>query len=356
MKINISKTDNLLNDSLSEKSITLVDIINFFWRWRKILIAACIAAFLAGAIFSSPLFMKPRYKATHIFYPTTNNSISNALMTELNQRQKDPLEFGEDEEAEKALQILQSGDLLGRLIKNFNLYKHYGIDPKSGSPKTAMGNMIESNFSFTRTRYLSVKIEVLDEDPKMAAALANGIAALYDTIKTEIQKQIAIPALQIIERAVQQKTEKINNIKDQMRKLGEEGVTNYEEQSRALAEEIYKAQSLGRADRVKDLLEQQKSLVKNGGDFIQLNELIKHEEQKESDLLAQLEKRQVDVKESLSHKFTIEAADVPEIKALPRRTLITIFTVFFVFAGMSAILLAYEIYLSSKNKKMLTQE
>lgn len=351
MKFDLSKGNNLFDENELDKPIRLADIANFFWRWRKLLLIICAAAFVLSAIFSSPVFIKPKYKATHIFYPTTNNSISNALMTELNQRQKDPLEFGEDEEAEKALQVLQSGDLMGRLIKNFNLYKHYGIDPSKGNPKTAIGNMIESNFSFTRTRYLSVKIEVLDEDPKMAAALANGIAALYDTIKTEIQKQVAIPALEIVRRAVKQKQDQIQGIKDRMRTLGEQGVTNYEEQSRALAEEIYKAQSLGRADKVRDLMKQQAELVKSGGDFIQLNELIKHEEEKESDLLAQLEKREVDVKESLSHKFTVSAADVPEIKAWPKRSMLVIFATLTAFAAASLGLLIYEVFRQKKSLK-----
>lgn len=351
MKLSLNKGENLFDESELEKPIRLIDIANFFWRWRKPLLYVCAIVFVLAIVFSHPIFIKPKYKATHIFYPTTNNSISNALMTELNQRQKDPLEFGEDEEAEKALQVLQSGDLMGRLIKNFNLYKHYGIDPKKGNPKTAIGNMIESNFSFTRTRYLSVKIDVLDEDPKMAADLANGIAALYDTIKTEIQKQIAVPALEIVRRAVKQKQDQITGIKDRMRTLGEGGITNYEEQSRALAEEIYKAQSLGRTEKVKELIKQQGELVKNGGDFIQLNELIKHEEEKESDLLAQLEKREVDVKETLSHKFTVSAAEVPEIKAWPKRTMMVIFATITAFAVCSLGLLIFEVFAQKKSKQ-----
>src|SRR5262245_32688656 len=122
-------TDKLLDEELASKPITLVEVVNFFWRWRKALIIICLAAGIGAAVFSAPLFVKPKYKAVHTFYPSTNNSISNALLTELNQRQKDPLEFGEDEEAEKALQVLQSSSLMGRLVRNFNLMKHYGIDP-----------------------------------------------------------------------------------------------------------------------------------------------------------------------------------------------------------------------------------
>jgi uncharacterized protein involved in exopolysaccharide biosynthesis len=346
----MANNNKLLDEDLSTRPINLVDIINFFWRWRKTLLLVMLVAGLGAILFSSPLITKPKYKAEHVFYPTTNNSISNALLTELNQRQKDPLEFGEDAEAEKALQILQSSALLGRLVRNFDLMKHYGIDPKKDAhPQTALDYKIKENISFERTRYLSINIDVLDEDPEMAAKIANGIAALYDTITTEIQKQVAIPALQIVERALHDKQAKIQGYKDAIRKLGEGGITNYEEQTRALAEEIYKAQSSGRIDRMKELLDQQKTLVASGGDFIALNELIKLEEEKESDLIAQYEKRQVDVKEALSHKFTVSAATTPEIKAWPKRTLVVLVTLLAAFAAASVFLLLYEsIYLRRK--------
>lgn len=346
-----NKSRNLLDDTLSEKPITLVDVINFFWRWRLALTLFCVVSAIGAAIFSSPVFVKPKYKATHVFYPTTNNSISNALLTELNQRQKDPLEFGEEEEAEKALQVLQSSELMSRLVRNFNLMKHYGIDPKKEKyPETALQYKIEENISFNRTRYLSINIEVLDEDPQMAADIANGIAALYDTVKTEIQKQIADPALKIVERALFDKQKKIQGYKDQIRTLGENGITNYEEQSRALAEEIYKAQAAGRLGQVKDLLEHQKTLVRSGGDFIALNELIKLEEEKESDLISQYEKRQVDVKENMSHKFTVSSATKPEIKAWPKRTLVVFVTLLAAFAAGSFLLLLYEIVILRKKQ------
>jgi len=296
-------------------------------------------------VMTHPAITKPKYKAQHIFYPTKNNSISNALLTELNQRQQDPLEFGEEIEAEKALQIIQSGTLIGRLVKNFNLMEHYGIDPKKEKfPKYALDNKMKENFSFERTRYLSIKVEVLDEDPKMAAALANGIALLYDSIKTEVQNQVAKPALDIVGRALAEKRSKIQKIKDDLRELGTRGITNYEEQSRALAEEIYKAQSSGKTGQLQQLLTEQKALVASGGDFIALNELIKLEEEKESNLITQFEKRQVDVGERLSHKFTVEEATVPEIKFWPKRSFIFIISVLGTILATAVVLVCFELF------------
>jgi uncharacterized protein involved in exopolysaccharide biosynthesis len=336
--------DNLINEN-EVKPITLVSVVNFFWRWRKVFIISASIAAVMAIVMTHPAITKPKYKAQHIFYPTKNNSISNALLTELNQRQQDPLEFGEEIEAEKALQIIQSGTLIGRLVKNFNLMEHYGIDPKKEKfPKYALDNKIQENFNFERTRYLSIKVEVLDEDPKMAAALANGIALLYDSIKTEVQNQVAKPALDIVGRALAEKRSKIQKIKDDLRELGTRGITNYEEQSRALAEEIYKAQSSGKTGQLQQLLTEQKALVASGGDFIALNELIKLEEEKESNLITQFEKRQVDVGERLSHKFTVEEATVPEIKFWPKRSFIFIISVLGTIIATAVVLVCFELF------------
>lgn len=336
--------DNLINEN-EVKPITLVSVVNFFWRWRKVFIISASIAAVMAIVMTHPAITKPKYKAQHIFYPTKNNSISNALLTELNQRQQDPLEFGEEIEAEKALQIIQSGTLIGRLVKNFNLMEHYGIDPKKEKfPKYALDNIMKENFSFERTRYLSIKVEVLDEDPKMAAALANGIALLYDSIKTEVQNQVAKPALDIVGRALAEKRSKIQKIKDDLRELGTRGITNYEEQSRALAEEIYKAQSSGKTGQLQQLLTEQKALVASGGDFIALNELIKLEEEKESNLITQFEKRQVDVGERLSHKFTVEEATVPEIKFWPKRSFIFIISVLGTIIATAVVLVCFELF------------
>jgi len=320
--------------------ITFKDVVALFSRWRKQIIILGLVSIVVSSIVS--FILTPKYQSTAVFYPTTNNSISNALLTELNQRQKDPLEFGAEEEAEKALQILQSSKLTERLVRNYNLMEHYKIDPKSSLRKTKLANKIGSNFSFSRTRYLSIRVDVMDEDAQMAAKMANGILDLYDSIKNEIQLDVAIPALDIVKRQMQAKENEINNIKSELQKLGSEGVTNYEEQSRALNEEIYKARAAGKMDKVSDLIEQLKSLVQFGGQFTALTETLQLELDKLSDLKAKYERAEVDVKETLNNKFTVSGADVAEQRAYPVRKLIVLVSLICTI-GFSAIFFAvYE--------------
>jgi len=154
---------------------TFSDILRFLIRWRKhLIIIGIIAAVISAA---GSYLITPRYEAEVVFYPTTLNSIGNAMCTDLNKREADVLAFGEEEEAENALQILKSDKLSYQIIKNFDLMKHYDIDPNGKYPMTKLQEKMKKNIKFNRTRYLSVSIQVLDEDPIMAAKLTNGIAA-----------------------------------------------------------------------------------------------------------------------------------------------------------------------------------
>ncbi len=193
----------------SSFSFDFIDIIEFFFRWKwHLLIITALAAIAAG-IFSGPAFITPKYKATVIFYPSPRNSIANSLLPDIGQRQRDPLEFGEEEDAEKALQILESSTLTGRLVRNFDLMNYYGIKGTQKFPLTQLSYRIKENISFKRTEFLSVQITVLDADPEMAAKIANGIANLYDTIKTEIQRQVAEQGLKIVEQQYKSKRKRL---------------------------------------------------------------------------------------------------------------------------------------------------
>src|SRR5690606_33652777 len=168
-------------EEVENSLISFKDVIALFVRWKKQLMILGIIAIVVSSVIS--FLITPKYKSTAIFYPTTNNSISNALLTDLNQRQKDPLEFGAEEEAEKALQILNSSKLTERLVRNFNLMEHYKIDQSSNLKKTNLAKKIAKNFNFSRTRYLSIQVDVLDEDPVMASNMANAVFELFDSIK-----------------------------------------------------------------------------------------------------------------------------------------------------------------------------
>src|SRR6056300_175216 len=252
---------------------TFSDILRFLIRWRKhLIIIGIIAAVISAA---GSYLITPRYEAEVVFYPTTVNSIGNAMFTDLNKREADVLAFGEEEEAENALQILKSDKLSSRIIKNFDLMKHYDIDPNGKYPKTKLQEKMKKNIKFNRTRYLSVSIQVLDEDPIMAAKLANGIAASYDSVKTEIQQEVAREAFVIIEEEFKNKEKEVWDLKVGLQKLGEKGILDIEKQAQSISESLYAARARGNNSvQIRELIAEKDTLAKYGSEYTNLYETL----------------------------------------------------------------------------------
>lgn len=317
-----------------EFEFNFVDIVSIIWLKRRPLFLIGIVSVLLSSIFSGPFFIKPKYKSEVVFYPTTINSIGNAMFTDLTQRQADPLAFGEEEEAENALQLLNSSALQGRIVRNFDLMNHYRIDGKS--PLTDLAKEMAKNIQFKRTRHLAVSITVLDEDPIKSAEIANGIAALYDSVKTEIQKQVSLEALEIVNDEFKNKEAEVWDLRTRLKDLGQKGITNYEEQSRAISEELYKAVSLSKINALK---KHQEELAKYAGEFTYLNETLILELESLSKLRKRFEKAKVDVEKTLPQKFILTSASPAEKKSYPIRWLIVVIVTAIVMFSSIVVLL-----------------
>ena len=320
---------------------TFSDILRFLIRWRKhLIIIGIIAAVISAA---GSYLITPRYEAEVVFYPTTVNSIGNAMFTDLNKREADVLAFGEEEEAENALQILKSDKLSSRIIKNFDLMKHYDIDPNGKYPKTKLQEKMKKNIKFNRTRYLSVSIQVLDEDPIMAAKLANGIAASYDSVKTEIQQEVAREAFVIIEEEFKNKEKEVWDLKVGLQKLGEKGILDIEKQAQSISESLYAARARGNNSvQIRELIAEKDTLAKYGSEYTNLYETLILELEELSELRKRYKKAKVDVEKTIPHKFIVSNASAPEKKALPNRKLIVMLGTAATFLMACVVLLFIE--------------
>lgn len=296
----------------------LVDVVKFLLKYKKPLSIISISAAIVGIVFSSPWFIKPLYNSTAIFYPSTNNSISSALLSDTRVSAKDPLEFGEQATAQQFIQMLESDNLKNRVIENFNLREHYKIEETDAEKNYKMGNLYKKKISVRKTPYASIEVSVLDEVPEKAAEIANGIVVLLDSVKTEVQKRVALQALAIIEQQYKNKEAEVNQIKQTMRDLGAKGVYSFEEQSKGLTE------LAGKGGNLEYIKKQQASLALYGSDALSSQETLVLELEKLSDLRKKLEQANVDVNATLSNVFILQHATKAEKKAYPVRWLIVV--------------------------------
>ena len=108
------------------------------------------------------------------------------------------LEFGEEEDTEELLQILNSNEIRDSIIHRFDLYNHYGISKNDVSHKTIINRKYDGKVKIKKTQFNSIKIIVLDKSPQLAADIANEYLNQMDSVITRIRQKRANQALEIL--------------------------------------------------------------------------------------------------------------------------------------------------------------
>lgn len=288
----------------------------FLYKWRKTLLILGIAAAVLSAIFSSPLFVTPLYRSSVVMYPASSNSVSKSLLNENANAKQDILEFGEDQQTEQMLQILNSSRIRNKVIAKFRLAEHYGID-KGKYQQTRLNSRYESYITFKRTEFMAVKISVLDKDPQMAADIANEIAALLDTVKNDMQKQRALQGFKIVENEYLSLQTEVKQMEDSLTQLRKLGVHDYETQAEMMNQQLAMEIAKGNTRGINALDAKLAILAKYGGPYVSLRDALEHEKKQLSYIKARYEEAKIDATEDIPQKFIVEDAYKSERKAYP---------------------------------------
>ncbi len=294
------------------------------YKWRKVLLILALAAIVLSFIFSSPIFITPLYRSTVVLFPTSTNSISKALIADNAGNKKDILEFGEDEQTERLLQVLYSSRIRDRIINKFNLLEHYDIDPESKYRMTKLYNMYENNINFRRTEYMAVRISVYDKDPAFAADIANDIAVLLDSTINEIQRERALRGLEIVEREYKELQQDIRQMQDSLNHLMKLGVHDYESQAEMINRQLAIELAKGNTAAVRRLENKLKDLANYGGAYVTLINSIEYNVEQLSLIKAKYKEAKVDAEQFLPQKFVVDQAYKAEKKSYPIRWLIVV--------------------------------
>lgn len=326
-----------------------VSIIIFLWKWRKILLIIGLATVIVSSVIS--LLITPKFESKVVMFPTSTNSISKALIADNYGDKKDIMEFGEEEQAEQLLQVLNSSLIRDKIVEKFDLFSHYDISPESKYKHTQLVKEYASNIQFSRTKYMAVEISVMDKDPQMAADIANDIAALLDSVMNDMQKERAIKAFHIVENTYNKMQADITKMEDSLSWLRSKGVYDYESQTERMIETMSREIASGNTRGVQALQSQLDSIAKYGGAYVSLRDALEHEKKQLVYLKLKYEEAKIDAEEFLPHKFIVDRAYKAEKKSYPVRWLIvvvsTISTFFLTLIGI-VILENIKNYNSSK--------
>lgn len=326
------------------------NLISFCFKYKiKLIIIVFLSVFFSSIV--ALFFMEEKFKSSAVIFPTTTNSISQALLIEDNPYKKDILEFGEEETTEQLLQIFNSDMVQDSLVKIFNLFSHYEISKNDPYSRTWMNLAFDEKVKFKKTPFGSIKIEVLDKNPKMAADIANKCLDLVDVAIKKIKTERSEKAYFICEERTKSLENQMIQVNDSLNILREKGVIYGEVQVERLTEQyaICLANSNNKGAR---LIKKELEII---SDHVTEHNLLFRRTIEIQDELNRVNNVcdliQIDSDYELTNMFIINKAYPADKKSFPIRWLVVFLSTFSILIASIIILRCIELYNIQKNDK-----
>lgn len=306
------------------------NILVFLFKWRWHIIIVCFAAAVVASIVS--FVIEEKFRSSVIMFATPQHSIGEQFYEET--KKEDLLEYGEKEDAERLLQILNSDRIRNRIIEKYDLWKHYGIDPEHPGANALMQKEYDSNVSSKLTRFGSIEVDVLDKKNTLARDMANDIAQLLDSVSNKLRNDRAMQAFRLAEVSLQQVQDEITQLEDSMAYLQHKGVYDYPTQIEGLNEQYGTAIVEGQPKRAEEIRQRMSEISKSGNLYNKLFALLEAAYERETVLKKRYDLMKIDATSQLSSVFVVDNASASDKKAYPVRWLIVVMSVASTFVLM----------------------
>ena len=306
-------------------------LIQFIWiNRKKLLVFTFAAAVLSGVV---AFLMTPLYLSTAVVFPAATSSVS---FSEQRNAKAAAMDFGEEEQAEQLVQILQSSRIRDKVVTEFDLMKHYQINTNGANKYFKLNEAYNNHISFNRTRFGSIRIDVLDENPALAAKIANKIVDLIDTVKNEMIAERTVPAFKVNERKLAQMKRDRDAILRKLDSLADLGVIALDVRSNLFQAYVDSKNPEDRAELKKKIdINMKYGAMYDGLEYMRNEKIVKIE-----DFNISYEQAESDANAKFNHKFIVERAVKADKKEKPKRSVIVLVsTVAAFFIGLFSLLL-----------------
>ncbi len=234
------------------------DLLNIILKWKTTLAVVIGLAIVFSFIFSSPFFIKPKYKSTAVIYPSN-------LMP-----------YSQESPTEQMLQLFQSDSIFNHVADHFKLTEHYGLDSTKPTIYNDLLGIYNDNVSIRKTEYEAVKIEVLDTKPEIACNIINEMINCFNAYTLKLNKSKSLELVAIFKDQIQKKQSQIDSINTSLKELAVRfEIIDYTSQSRELSKEYYRTIASGNEKKINALTNALRNLEERGGKYHELQQHLK---------------------------------------------------------------------------------
>lgn len=313
-----------------EKDLSFLWFLKIIWNnWRTFAIVG-IAAIALASVFSGPTFIKPKFLSKATVYPVNLNS------------------YSQESRTDQLLQLLESNSIRDSLITRFDLANAYEMDTTKDGGYFALYNEFKERVEISKTRYESVMIEILDEDPKVARDMVLEMLEQVNLLARRLQREKSREVERMALKAMHNERHKLDSIEARLNVLRQgNGLLAYEVQAKEVTKGYVKllgTPSAGKAQK-EQLEALMKELEEKGGEFRYLSELSDMFRRNYDRLLTEYEQAVNDVTKELTYTNVVVYPEVSDKKVYPIRWLIVLITL------VAALTLCFALFIIKERSK-----
>ncbi len=300
-----------------------MSLVNKAVEWKKPLLICTLGATVIATVIS--FLIAPQYKSTATVFPTRQFSVSKLIIEQNVGNQEDYNMLGDEDDAEKAVQILTSETLKMLVANRYNLWERWNVS----KDKFAFHNLQlkwDNMVKIKRTDYNSIKVEAYDYTANGAAQICNGILAYCDTVRYHMTQDMANRAFAIVKDEYESTIQNMNEMEDSLQALRSLGILDYKEDVEAYTKSYAKALEKGNSTAAKVLEEKLNNLKKYGGSYLHVSENLRKYRFKFPVIKAKYDEALVNKDKYIPFLQIVEKGVPDEFKARPFKTLIVLVT------------------------------
>jgi len=351
-----------------EQKDNLLGVLKTLVSYLRFVVTVCIIVGIGSIVIS--LLLPVYYKASTVFL-----SASPDLLTErglFGTTTRDPQPFGNNNDNDRLLTIAESDELVNYLIDEFDLYQHYDIDSSSNKAAYYIKEQFKGLYEVQMTKRDAIQLSIEDEEPKLAAQIANAAREKINAINLRLAKDLQNTQISTFKKNIAEKTITLQSISDSLQAVRKRfGIYNIESQSETLSslisskraklsaskgrlnalsnsgnirKDTIRANIQGLSREIESLEQQLLSLNEGMPQIMALEEEYDQAVKQVTYDKERLKQLQAAYNADVSSIILVEEASIPIIKSRPVRSILVVGSVIaaFIFGVLGALL--YDTY------------
>lgn len=209
----------------------LLGVLKSLFRWKKVILTACGLAAIGSVIIV--LLLPVYYQANTVFYAVSPDQSMPELL--FGDGGIAPELYGNENDIDRLLTISESNELIDFLVDSFQLYEHYDIDPDSPKGLHYVRRHFMGLYEVTKTKRDAIQLSIEDEDPELAATIANTAREKINNISQSLVQNGQRKAIATFMENITSKEQQLSVLSDTLQSLRNRyGIFNTEAQSEGL--------------------------------------------------------------------------------------------------------------------------